>query len=168
MARGKRMFTVFDAMDQKGYFDSNPANASAQDESGVTLYKGPVEFPRMLYHPEGKRRITVPAEIIVTPLGPKAVGEQSELISQIVQDAEEEAKMLKAGWHKLPADAMRAAQGLAPELSLEARLAKAEAEKAAAEKELNDLRAQALAASQASGATVGRRTQPAASTSAAE
>src|SRR6266849_3131465 len=100
-----RRFTIFDMMEAKGVFEENPANADSSD------YVGPVEFPKMLYHPEGARRVIVPEEIIVTPLGPKSVGEQSELIWEIAEDADGEAKLRAAGWHDRPDKANAKARG---------------------------------------------------------
>ena len=93
-------FTVYHVMDQKGIFDDNPANTSSLE------FSGPQEFPKMLYHPKGEFRITVPAEILTTPLGPKLVGEQKELIWRVVNSAEEEKALLAEGWHRKPEDSL--------------------------------------------------------------
>ncbi len=104
----KHRFTIYDKMQGDGYFSANPANPDSRDPTtGDSIYQGPVEFPKMLYHPEGEEKIIVPAEIITTPLGPKAVGEQRELIYEIVQNKAEEAVLLAEGWHTHPAPAMR-------------------------------------------------------------
>lgn len=107
MARQPR-FTVYDVMDAKGYFDSNPANAGARDVDGNAIFTGPVEFPKMMFHPTGATRQTVPPEILMTPYGPKEVGEQRELINRIVKDKKEEGEALAEGWHLHPAGAQRA------------------------------------------------------------
>lgn len=100
-------FTIYDAMAKNGYFDSNPANTYSRDKTtGEPLYQGPVEFPKALFHPEGEERIVVQAELIVTPLGPKAVGEQREMIFQIVKNAAEEAALRAEGWLDHPAKAI--------------------------------------------------------------
>lgn len=104
----KTRFTIYDAMEQDGVFDRNPANPNSRDNDGNALYTGPVEYPKMLYHPEGEERVIVPAEIIVTPLGPKEVNEQKELIHKTVGSAEEEAELVTEGWHDHPAKAVRA------------------------------------------------------------
>jgi len=123
-------------MEARGEFSGNPANADSHDSTGTSLYRGPVKFPRMLYHPTGAERITNPGEYQATPMGPRLVGQQSELISQIVNDETEEKKLLDAGWHKHPADAMRAAGKDAPQVSpsrkiadLEEQIRKLEAER---------------------------------------
>lgn len=107
MARQNR-HTVYDKMEYDGVFDKNPANAQARDNNGLSIYKGPVEFPKMLYHPEGKQKITRPAEAIATPFGPKLVGEEKMLISMTVENKEEELAALKDGWHTRPRDAHKA------------------------------------------------------------
>ncbi len=112
--RGPRMHTIYDVMDEKGVFDSNPANMSARDASGLSIFKGPVQYPKMFYHPEGLLRQTSPGEILATPLGPKKVGEQWAIETKIAE-TEAEAKVLKAsGWHEHPADAEAARMGVAP------------------------------------------------------
>lgn len=102
-------FTIYDALEKSGYFDKNPANSYARDMTdGSTLYKGPVQFPMMLYHPEGSEKIIVPAEIVSTPMGAKEVGEQRELEWKIVQNEAEMKGLLADGWHTHPAKAVRA------------------------------------------------------------
>ena len=117
MARGLQRFTIYDVMDHKGVFDTNPANPQSVNQDGESIYSGPVEFPKMLYHPEGLTRITVPAEMIVTPMGPKLVGEQREIIHRVVNSRVEEESLLAQGWHQHPARAISAAGGTAPEMS---------------------------------------------------
>lgn len=107
-------FTVFDVLEAKGAFRKNPANISAQDEQGASLYRGPVQYPKMVYHPMGEERIIQEGEVIVTPLGPKLVMQQRELIWEIVNTPEEEAQMVADGWHLHPADAIRASGKTAP------------------------------------------------------
>lgn len=84
-------------------FDDNPANASSAD------YKGPQQYPKMFYHPEGRERIIQRAEIIATPMGPERVGELKQIISRVAADADEEAALRVMGWHDHPAKAMKAA-----------------------------------------------------------
>lgn len=104
----KVRFTIYDALEAAGFFDNNPANTFARDKDGMNLYKGPVEYPKMLYHPRGEEVITVPAEIVATPLGAKLVGEQKKLISKIVENAEQDEAAQAEGWHDHPAKAIRA------------------------------------------------------------
>lgn len=108
MARNSRRFTIYDMMEDKGVFDQNPANPTARGSDGLSIYKGPVQYPKMLYHPTGEQRILAPAEAISTPFGPKLVGEQKAIIHRVVADAEEEASLAAEGWHQTPRDAMLA------------------------------------------------------------
>jgi len=101
-------------MEAKGIFQLNPANAGAQDATGTMLYNGPVQYPKMFYHPKGEERVIVQATTIDTPYGPKQVGEQKELIHRSVNNEQEEELLRKQGWHSRPADAMRAAGKEAP------------------------------------------------------
>lgn len=102
-------FTIYDALEKAGYFDLNPANSFSRNPTdGSSLFQGPVEYPKMLYHPEGETRQTVAPELLSTPLGPKEVGEQRELIWQIVNSPAEEKALTSDGWHTHPAKAIRA------------------------------------------------------------
>ena len=107
-------FTVYDVLEAKGTFKKNPANINSQDEQGATLYNGPVQYPRMVYHPTGEERITQEGEVISTPLGPKVIMQQREMIWRIVNNAGEEAEAIASGWHTHPAEAMRAGGKEAP------------------------------------------------------
>lgn len=133
-------FTVYDVLESKGYFKKNPANLNAQDSEGMSLYSGPVQYPKMVYHPEGKERILQEGEVINTPLGPKLIMQQRELIWRIVANAEEEKEAVKLGWHLHPAEALRAAGKEAPETGadqviadLKRKIAELEAQKASLE-----------------------------------
>jgi len=99
----KTRFTIYDVMESQGVFDDNPANAYSP------MYKGPQEYPKMMYHPEGRERVTQRAEIIATPMGPERVGEQKELVMRVANDRDEEIALREAGWHDHPAKAMQAA-----------------------------------------------------------
>jgi hypothetical protein len=102
-------FTIYDALEKSGYFDKNPANSYARDTTdGSSLYKGPVSYPKMFYHPLGEEKITVPAEVISTPMGAKEVGEQRELIWQLANSAAEDKALRADGWWDHPAKAIRA------------------------------------------------------------
>lgn len=104
-------FTVFDVMESKGLFDLNEANMSSPQ------YKGPIEYPKMYYHPLGKTRVTQKAEILQTAFGPQKVGEQFEIISRVANDAGEAAKLEEQGWHDHPAKAIAASGGKAPAMT---------------------------------------------------
>lgn len=108
MAPRQNRHTIYDKMEHDGIFDLNSANAYARDNNGLSTYKGPVEFPKMMYHPKGEVKITRPAEAIATPFGPKLVGEEKQLISKTVNTREEELEALAAGWHSRPRDALKA------------------------------------------------------------
>lgn len=98
----KRVFTIYDKMEDDGYFEKNPANAGARDEQRRNIYKGPVAFPRMVYHPEGHYRISTAAQPHATPFGPKMLGEQRALIDKICEDQAEYDEAKAAGWHDTP------------------------------------------------------------------
>jgi len=109
------MFTIFNVMEKKGYFSSNPANPGSQSEDGLGLYTGPVEYPKMLYHPEGLERVIVPGELILTPGGrEKLVGEQRELVWRVVNDKKEEEEFRSLGWHLNARDSILAGGREAP------------------------------------------------------
>jgi len=110
-------FTVYDVMEAKGLFDLNPANSSSPQ------YQGPVEFPKMYYHPQGKKRVIQKAELLNTPYGPQKVGEQFELISRLANSAEEEQRLVAAGWHDHPAKAIQASGEAAPPMTAHGRIA---------------------------------------------
>ena len=107
-------YTVYDIMQAKGVFERNPANPGARAPDGSPLYSGPVMYPKMVYHPEGKERVVVQPEIISTPLGPKAIGEQRELIYKIVNNEAEEEQALAEGWHSHPSASIAASGKAAP------------------------------------------------------
>lgn len=162
MARRSNIHTVFHAMEEKGVFERNPANADSRDQTtGESLYKGPVKYPMMLYHPQGAEKITVPAEIIVTPMGPQRVGEQRQLVYKVVASAEEEAALRALGWHTSPANAVRARLkiegkdlGLAPPKGSDETIADLNAQIAALQAEKADREAKMLAESRAGGGII--------------
>ncbi len=105
----RNRFTIYDAMEKSNYFSSNPANAgsvSPVDQS--QLYSGPVQYPKMLYHPEGEERVIVPAEMVLRAGQYVPVGEQRELLHKIVNDQAENDEALASGWHDHPAKAVEA------------------------------------------------------------
>jgi hypothetical protein len=120
-------------MDAKGIFDMNSANFSSPQ------YQGPIEYPKMFYHPLGKQRVIQKAEILQTPFGPQKVGEQWELIARTVSDPDEERRARAAGWHDHPAKAIEAGGQKAPPMAAHGRIAELE-------RQLNDLQAQLNAA----------------------
>ena len=105
----RNFHTRYHVMEATGVFDTNPANPTARDVDGMSLYQGPVQYPKMLYHPKGAERITVPGEAVLSPGGRESiVGEQRELINRIVNSQAEEAEALAEGWHTTPAKAIAA------------------------------------------------------------
>lgn len=142
MSYRDNIFTVFDLMEKKGFFRQNPANVDSFDkDTRQTLYKGPVEYPKMMYEPKGKMRVTVPAEVINTPFGPQRVGEQKELISKLVESKEEEAVLRQLGWHYHPAKAIHAGGGEAPPITSSEQISSLEEQVKALMKQLEDAKA---------------------------
>ena len=113
-------FTIYDVMEQRGEFAKNSANADSKLPDGSAAYIGPVEYPKMLYHPKGEQRIVIAATAEVTPFGPKMLGEQREIIHLIVNNLEEEKKATSDGWHKKVTAAVAAGGGVVQELRTEA------------------------------------------------
>lgn len=134
MAVKDKRFTIYDMMEAKGLFEANPANQSSQH------YKGPIRFPKMLYHPKGEEIITVQAEVISTPLGPKEVGEQREIVHMVVNTPNELKAALDDGWHEHPADAIEASGKKAPPKGAGAVVSAQEKEIARLNEELEELR----------------------------
>lgn len=98
----KTRFTIYDVMEQQGVFEDNPANTVSGS------YKGPVQYPKMFYHPLGEERVIQRAEIIATPMGPEKVGELKQLVTRVAANPEEEAILRELGWHDHPAKAIQA------------------------------------------------------------
>lgn len=102
-------FSIYDAMERAGRFRSNSANADSQDPvTGARLYTGPVEYPKMFYHPEGEERITSPGEEVTRMGRQEIVGRLFELIYQQADNPEQEETLRAEGWHDHPAKAIRA------------------------------------------------------------
>ena len=105
--RGKR-YSIYDFWEENGLFRANPANIDAIDINGQSAYKGPVEFPKMFYHPEGDEDIIVPASVEQTPWGPQKMNEQRAIKTKLAQNEDEEKALRAAGWHDHPAKAIAA------------------------------------------------------------
>lgn len=126
--RSNRM-TIYDLMDAKGVFAANPANAGAMSaDDGHSLYVGPVEYPKMLYHPDGEQEVLVPERTEPTPTGPVKVPAQLAMKYKVVKDETEEEELRAAGWHDHPADALAARGEVAPAKSSDQRIKSLEAE----------------------------------------
>jgi hypothetical protein len=139
-------FTIFDRMEERGDFTLNPANTYATDESGAPIYEKQ-EYPKMLYHPEGKeeeyiaaREEMVNGRVVIIPA-------KKQLISKIVKSKDEEAKLLADGWHSHPAKAIFARTGVMPPVGSDERVKDLEAKLAEMQKERDEMAAM-LAASQ--------------------
>lgn len=105
----RNRFSIFDALESKGYFDLNPANAFSRDHEGTALYQGPVPYPKMLYHPQGEEKVLVPGAWEQDKAGrSQYLGEQRELINQIVETEAQHKVAAAEGWHDHPAKAVRA------------------------------------------------------------
>lgn len=140
MALRSKRFTVYDVLEANGLFEANSANTQAVDSEGASIYTGPVQFPKMFYHPEGKQRTTVPAEMMVTPFGPKMVNEQKEIIWALARDGGEEQKLRSEGWHDHPAKAIAAGGGEAPSMGAAAVAQEAAEQIAELKRQLAELR----------------------------
>jgi len=139
MSYKDNIFTIYDLMEKKGLFRTNPANRDSVDpQTRASLFKGPVQYPKMLYSPKGEYRVTVPAEIIGTPFGAKSVGEQRELVNKIVESPEEEAVLKAMGWLDHPAKSIHAGGGEAPPISSGEQIATLEAQMEELKKQLQD------------------------------
>jgi hypothetical protein len=106
MGRLKR-FTIYDAMEERGDFRSNSANSDSMDKSGNQLYKGPVEFPRLVYAAE-EEVITSGTFETIKGRGDIMVGELKATKFLQVNDANELAQALESGWYDHPAKALAA------------------------------------------------------------
>ena len=104
--RAVQRHTIFDIMEAKGVFRSNPANAGSVAADGTQLYKGPVPFPRMVYAAE--EEIIVPGVWEDTKQGVKLLNEQRAIKSKVVENQGEFEAALVAGWYDHPAKALGA------------------------------------------------------------
>lgn len=135
MPRNHR-FTIYDAMEAKGVFAANPANVDSRDAEGLSAFKGPVEYPKMLYHPRGEERIVTPARREPSPIGPMEIPAVRELINCQVNSREEEEEKKGEGWHDHPAFAIEARTGIRPAMGSAQRVRDLEAELASQKTEL--------------------------------
>jgi hypothetical protein len=127
MAKQPKIHTVYHLLESQGLFEANPANMGSRDQiTGESLFKGPVQYPKMLYHPLGELRETNPGEWVDTPRGPQLRGQQFEIISQVVNTKAEENALRAEGWHDHPAKAIAAGGGIAPPTGASDRIAELE------------------------------------------
>lgn len=141
MGYGQKRFSIFDLMESKGYFKQNSANKDAVTEHGTPLYRGPQKFPMMLYHPIGEEQIIIPSKKEMTPFGPQETRAVTEVKYTVVHNGEEERQALAQGWHKHPADALKAGGKPYPARTSEVRVVDLEEELALKTRELAELRA---------------------------
>jgi hypothetical protein len=96
-----KRFTQFDAMEARGDFEANGANAASPN------YAGPVEFPRLVYFAE-EEVIASGSYEDVKGKGFILLGEQKALRNRTVRDRTELADALADGWFDHPAKALKA------------------------------------------------------------
>lgn len=141
-----KRFSVYDLMDAKGVFKSNPANAGATTQHGVPIYRGPVKYPRMMYHPTGEEQVVVPEKRDTNAFGHVTITPAVKEVKYIlIYSAEEERQVVEAGWHFHPAAAIEAANDPkrpVPPRSSVARVVDLEDELARKTQELEEARAQ--------------------------
>lgn len=112
-----KVYSIYHSMEDRGLFETNKANAQAVNNDGLSIYEGPVQYPKMLYHPKGEMRC-VTQGILVTDRDnrpvfdetgkPKYAGAVYEVKNIVVDSAEQEEEMVKQGWHYTEAQALRA------------------------------------------------------------
>src|SRR5215469_1636717 len=112
-----RIYGKYHAMEHAGVFARNPANVNAQDpDTKVPLYKGPVKYPKMLYHPKGEEKVIQP-KIVNGKTGEVETPELREIKNVIVYTFEEEERYREEGWLDHPAKALQAAGKPVPPVS---------------------------------------------------
>lgn len=104
------MHTIYDAMEQKGVFRSNPANVDAIGDDGIPMYKK-ANFPRMYYHPKGEQEVYEKSVMQITPWGPQPSPERKRLITRVAKDEAEGADLEAEGWWRHPAQADAVREG---------------------------------------------------------
>lgn len=114
--RLSKVYSVYHAMEDRGVFETNKANAQAVNNDGLSIYEGPVQYPKMLYHPKGEM-VCITQGIMITDrdnrpvfdeLGrPRYAGAVWGMKNMTVESEEQEAEFREKGWHLTEADAMR-------------------------------------------------------------
>jgi hypothetical protein len=110
----RNIHTIYDVLENKGAFSGNPANAGAVDKDGKQLYLGPMDFPKMFYHPKAELVEINPGELVATLEGPRRVNRQTAMAHQVAYTKEDEKRLRAEGWHDHPAKALRATGQNAP------------------------------------------------------
>ena len=127
-------FSIYDKMELQGAFADNVANVGARDKEGRPIYAGPVNYPKMYYHPLAEERVTAPGIPQHTAFGAIMTNVHKEIIDRVVNSEAEEAEAIEEGWHDHPAKAIAAAiaagvrKGVAPPISSGARIESLEKE----------------------------------------
>lgn len=120
--RLSKVYSIYHAMEDRGVFETNKANAQAVNNDGLSIYEGPVQYPKMLYHPKGEM-VCITQGIMITDrdnrpvydeLGrPRHAGAVWGMRHVIVENEEQEAEYAEKGWHLTEAAAMRANPSMA-------------------------------------------------------
>ena len=114
--RLNKVYSVYHLMDDKGVFEMNPANAQAVSNDGLSIYAGPVEYPKMLYHPKGEMEKIVQGIMRTDRDGNPVLDRNGEVQytgtvwgvkHRIVQGETEEQELRDAGWWTTEAEARR-------------------------------------------------------------
>jgi hypothetical protein len=115
--RLNKVYSIYHAMEDRGVFEQNKANAQAVNNDGLSTYSGPVEYPKMLYHPKGEEYCVSQGIMIVDrdnrPVydekgNPKYAGSVFAIKNRVVDTLEEEETLKAEGWHYTEGDALRA------------------------------------------------------------
>jgi hypothetical protein len=119
MARNRmsKVYSIYHSMEERGLFETNKANAQAVSNDGLSIYEGPVQYPKMLYDPKGTLHC-ISQGILVTDRDsrpvfdergqPKYAGAVWGVKNIVVENEAQEAEMVAQGWHYTEAQALRA------------------------------------------------------------
>ena len=119
MARNRmnKVYSIYHSMEDRGLFETNKANVQAINNDGLSIYEGPVQYPKMLYHPKGELHC-INQGILVTDRDsrpvfdetgkPKYAGAVWGVKNIIVESEAQEAEIVAQGWHFTEAQALRA------------------------------------------------------------
>jgi hypothetical protein len=115
--RMNKVYSIYHSMEDRGLFEMNKANTQAVSNDGLSIYEGPVQYPKMLYHPKGELHC-ISQGILVTDRDsrpvfdergqPKYAGAVWGVKNVIVESEAQEEEMIALGWHYTEAQALRA------------------------------------------------------------
>jgi hypothetical protein len=115
--RMNKVYSIYHSMEDRGLFETNKANVQAVSNDGLSIYEGPVQYPKMLYHPKGELHC-ISQGILVTDRDsrpvfdetgkPKYAGAVWGVKNVIVESEAQEEEMVALGWHYTEAQALRA------------------------------------------------------------